>query len=82
MREICKSRHLGPFSVGVYHTGQFRCENCDAVLSGVEVYLDTTENAEMAKRFSKISNSLRPHPTGAIPPVRGASRLGPLGSTS
>jgi hypothetical protein len=36
--------HVGPFSIGIYRTGQFRCENCEEVfLSGVEVFLDTTE---------------------------------------
>jgi hypothetical protein len=45
MRVCCKSRHMGPFSIGIHRTGQFRCESCDAVLSGVEVYLDTTEHA-------------------------------------
>jgi hypothetical protein len=56
MREICKPRHVGPFSVGIHRPGQFRCENCEAVLSGVEVYLDTTEHAEVGKRFSGPSN--------------------------
>jgi hypothetical protein len=46
----CKPRHLGPFSVGVYRVGQFRCLNCDAVLNGVEVYLDATEHASEGKQ--------------------------------
>ena len=45
MRASCKSRHVGPFSIGIHRTGQFRCINCDAVLSGVEVFLDTSEHA-------------------------------------
>jgi hypothetical protein len=49
MRERCKSRHVGPVSIGVHRSGQFRCENCDAVLNGVEVYLDTTEHAANGK---------------------------------
>jgi hypothetical protein len=58
MREACKSRHKGPFSIGIHRTGQFRCENCDAVLSGVEVYLDTTEHAADGKQAQGASNSL------------------------
>jgi hypothetical protein len=46
----CKTRHKGPFSIGLHRTGQFRCENCDAVLSGVEVYLDTAEHAAEGKQ--------------------------------
>ena len=41
---------MGPFSIGIHRTGQFRCENCDTVLSGVEVYLDTTEHAADGKQ--------------------------------
>jgi len=50
MLEKCKPRHLGPFSVGVYRVGQFRCLNCGAVLNGVEVYLDATEHASEGKQ--------------------------------
>jgi hypothetical protein len=46
----CKPRHVGPFSIGLHRTGQFRCENCDAVLSGVEVYIDATEHAAHGKQ--------------------------------
>jgi hypothetical protein len=49
MVQKCNSRHLGPFSLGFHCVGQFRCENCDAVLSGVEVYIDATEHADAAE---------------------------------
>ena len=78
MREACKSRHRGPFSIGIHRTGQFRCENCDAVLSGVEVYLDTTEHAADGKR-AKGALKFAVAPIDAIPPKRAVSALEPLG---
>ena len=68
MREGCKSRHRGPFSIGIHRTGQFRCENCDAVLSGVQIYLDTTEHAADGKNKLRLrSNSLCRLPMPFLP---------------
>jgi hypothetical protein len=81
MREGCTSRHMGPFSIGIHRTGQFRCENCDAVLSGVEVYLDTTEHAADGKQAQAALKFAVPS-IAAIPPGRAVSALEPLGSMS
>jgi hypothetical protein len=78
MREGCKSRHRGPFSIGIHRTGQFRCENCDAVLSGEEVYLDTTEHAADGKQ-AQGALKFAVSPIDAIPPARVVSALEPLG---
>jgi hypothetical protein len=72
MREACKSRHRGPFSIGIHRTGQFMCENCDAVLSGVEVYLDTTEHAadgKQARGQLKTYRCYSPHAVSALEPL-------------
>jgi hypothetical protein len=76
MRESCKSRHVGPFSVGVHRAGEFRCENCDAVLNGVEVYLDTTEHAEDGKKVRQAREFDLASPVVALPPAPGVSTLG------
>jgi hypothetical protein len=81
MREGCTSRHMGPFSIGIHRTGQFRCENCDTVLSGVEVYLDTTEHAADGKR-AQGALKFAEVPIDAIPPKRAVSALERVGSMS
>jgi hypothetical protein len=78
MREGCTSRHMGPFSIGIHRTGQFRCENCDTVLSGVEVYLDTTEHAADGKQ-AQGALKFAVAPIDVIPPTRAVSALEPLG---
>jgi hypothetical protein len=45
----CNGSHIGPFSLGIDKAGQYRCEHCGVVLSGVEVYIDATEHADAAK---------------------------------
>jgi hypothetical protein len=77
MREGCTSRHRGPFSIGIHRTGQFRCENCDAVLSGVEVYLDTTEHAADGKQAQR---ALKFSAVPVEPGSRALSTLESLGS--
>jgi hypothetical protein len=66
MREGCTSRHMGPFSIGIHRTGQFRCENCDAVLSGVEVYLDATEHAADGKQAQHALTSAAAPPRAVV----------------
>ena len=81
MRNGCKSRHTGPFSIGLHRTGQFRCENCGSVLSGVEVYLDATEHAANGK-LTPGALKIAVATMDAIPPAQAVSTLEPLGSMS
>jgi hypothetical protein len=65
-------------NIGIHRTGQFRCENCDAVLSGVEVYLDTTEHGADGKQ-AQGALKFGVSTIDDIPPARVVSVLEPLG---